>query len=74
MQIRSGVGDDRLAGEYLQAIDVGQVHTGQEMQVAAQHEGGFIWRDGHNCLNSHEHVLDSVVIPVLLGRKGPPGS
>ena len=74
MQIQAGVGDDRLPGEYLHAIDVGQVHTGQEMQVAAQYEGGFIWRDGDNCLSSHEHILDSVVIPVLLERKGPPGS
>ena len=42
MHIQADFGDDRLDGEHLQAIDLGQIHTGHLIQVAAQIEGGFI--------------------------------
>ena len=42
MHIQTDFGDDRLDGEHLQAIDLGQVHANHLIEVAAQIEGGFI--------------------------------
>ena len=42
MPSQADVGEDRLDGEPRQAIDLGQVHTGQSRQIAAHIEGGFI--------------------------------
>ena len=56
MHIQTEFGDDRLDGEPLPAIDLGQVHTNHLIQSAAQIDGGFIalrfvpsslaWRSG----------------------------
>ena len=67
MPSQADCGDDRVDGEHLQAIDLGQIHTGHLIQVAAHIEGGCI---PLGCVASSLAWRSGVVREVDLGCEG----